>query len=165
MTRTDPPSIATDPLLTGSRGECAGFTLRLPALSSSFDIRTAPRNSVDPKRSSPRWADFPSKGGLGEVRRRISDPDCGPAHDQNFANQDPLLKALGNWTPDQGLTVHAFVSNMNNGGYVLVEAADPNVVYSFVSKFVYWNDVNVVPVVDVADGTASLTWARSAVKG
>jgi hypothetical protein len=58
---------------------------------------------------------------------------------------------------------------MNNGGYVFVEAEDPNVVYSFVSKFAYWNDVNVVPVVEVADGVASgaasLAWARSAVGG
>ena len=94
---------------------------------------------------------------------------AGLTHDQNFANQDALLKAFGKWTPEEGLTVHAFVSNLNNGGYVLVEADDPTVVYSFVSKFTYWNDVNVVPVVDVADGvangTASLAWARSAVKG
>jgi hypothetical protein len=52
---------------------------------------------------------------------------------------------------------------------VFVEADDPTVVYSFVSKFFAWNDVNVVPVIDVADGvassTASLAWARSAVKG
>ena len=64
--------------------------------------------------------------------------------------------------------MHTFVSNLNNGGYVLVEADDPGVVYSFVSKFVYWNDVTVVPVVDVADGVAhgvaSLAWARSTVK-
>ena len=37
------------------------------------------------------------------------------------------------------------MSNLNNGGYVLVEAADAEVVYSFVSKVVYWNDVTVVP--------------------
>jgi hypothetical protein len=43
------------------------------------------------------------------------------------------------------------------------------VVYAFVSKFIYWNNVNVVPVVDVADavatGAESLAWARNAVKG
>jgi Protein of unknown function (DUF3303) len=94
---------------------------------------------------------------------------AGLSHEQNFANQDALLKAFGKWTPEDGLTVHAFVSNLDNGGYVLVEAADANVVYSFVSKFVYWNDVKVVPVVDVADGVAigndSLAWARAAVSG
>lgn len=91
----------------------------------------------------------------------------GLSHDQNLANQDALLKAFGKWTPEDGLTVHAFVSTMNNGGYVLVEADDTGPVYSFVSKFFAWNDVNVVPVVDVTEGvpiaTASLAWARNAV--
>jgi uncharacterized protein DUF3303 len=94
---------------------------------------------------------------------------AGLSHDQNLANQDALLKAFGKWTPEQGLTVHAFVSNLDNGGYVLVEAAEANPVYSFVSKFIYWNDVKVVPVVDVAEGVAigseSLAWARDAVAG
>jgi hypothetical protein len=63
--------------------------------------------------------------------------------------------------------VHAFVSDLNNGGYILAEADDPHVVYSFVSKFVFWNDVRVVPVVDVADGVVrgaeSLAWTRSVI--
>ena len=91
---------------------------------------------------------------------------AGLSHDQNLANQDALLKAFGKWAPEDGLKVHAFVSNLNNGGYVLVEAADADVVYSFVSKFFYWNDTKVVPVVDVGEivriGTASLAWARAA---
>ena len=86
----------------------------------------------------------------------------GLSHDQNLANQDALLKAFGTWKPENGLTVHAFLSNFNFGGYVLVEADDPGVVYSFVSKFFYWNDINVVPVIEVADGvtigTGSLVW-------
>ena len=90
----------------------------------------------------------------------------GLTHDQNLANQDALLRAFGSWTPEKGLTVHAFVSNMNNGGYVFVESDDPSVVYSFVSKFFYWNDINVVPVIEVADGVTigagSLAWARNA---
>jgi hypothetical protein len=94
---------------------------------------------------------------------------AGLTHDQNFDNQDALLKAFGKWAPEEGLTVHAFLNTLNSGGYVFVEADDPTVVYSFVSKFFAWNDVNVVPVIDVADGvassTASLAWARSAVKG
>jgi len=94
---------------------------------------------------------------------------AGLTHDQNFDNQDALLKAFGKWAPEEGLTINAFLSNLNNGGYVFVEADDPKVVYSFVSKFTAWNDVNVVPVIDVADGvasgTAALAWGRSAVKG
>ncbi len=93
----------------------------------------------------------------------------GLSHEQNIANQDALLKAFAKWAPEDGLTVHSFVSNLNNGGYVLVEAADADVVYSFVSKFVYWNDVTVVPVVDVGDGvrigTESLAWTRAALSG
>ncbi len=93
----------------------------------------------------------------------------GLSHDQNLASQEALLKAFGKWKPEEGLTVHAFVASLNNGGYVLVEAADPGPVASFVSKFFYWNDVEVVPVVDVAEavttGTASLAWARAAASG
>jgi hypothetical protein len=73
---------------------------------------------------------------------------------------------FGTWEPEEGLTIHAFVANLNNGGYVLVEADDPNVVLSFVSKYFAWNDVDVVPVVDVAESVAvtseSLVWARAA---
>ena len=90
----------------------------------------------------------------------------GLSHDQNLAGHEALLKVFGTWKPETGLTVHAFLSNFNSGGYVLVEADDPGVIYSFVSKFFYWNDVNVVPVIDVTEGVtmgnASLAWARSA---
>ena len=94
---------------------------------------------------------------------------AGLSHDQNLAGQEALIKAFGKWKPEEGLTVHAFVSNLANGGYVLVEAAEPGVVLSFVSKFIYWNDVEVVPVVDVAEAvttsTESLAWARAASSG
>ena len=44
------------------------------------------------------------------------------------------------------MTVNAFVSNLaGNGGYVLVEASDPKVIVAFVSKYNFWNDVNVCP--------------------
>jgi hypothetical protein len=53
-------------------------------------------------------------------------------------------------------------------GYVLVEANDPKVIVSFVSKYNFWNDVNVVPVLDVAEivplNAASIVWARGASK-
>ncbi len=63
---------------------------------------------------------------------------AGLTHDQNFDNQDALLKAFGKWSPEEGLTINAFLSTLNNGGYVFVEADDPGVVYSFVSKFTAW---------------------------
>ena len=90
--------------------------------------------------------------------------------EQNFGAAEGLLKAFGKWKPEDGLAVRAFVSNlMADGGYVLVEADDPKVVVAFVSKFSYWNDAEVIPVVDVTEVTSvasgSLEWARSASKG
>lgn len=94
---------------------------------------------------------------------------AGLTHDQNFTGSEGLLTAFGKWKPEDGLTVHAFLSNLaGNGGYVLVEAVDPKVIVAFVSKYNFWNDVNVVPVVDVGESVpiaaASLAWARSASK-
>jgi hypothetical protein len=47
-----------------------------------------------------------------------------------------------------------------------MSADDPNVVLSFVSKYFAWNDVDVIPVVDVAESvaatSASIAWARAA---
>src|SRR4051812_14420308 len=95
---------------------------------------------------------------------------AGLSNEQNFGGAEALLNAFGKWKPEDGLTVHAFVSTLGgNAGYAFVEAADPKVVISFVSKFTFWNDVNVIPVVDVGDAVqvnaASLAWARGAVKG
>ena len=94
---------------------------------------------------------------------------AGLTHDQNFSSTEGLLNAFGKWKPEDGLTVQAFVSNLaGNAGYVLAEASDPKVIVAFVSKYNSWNDVNVVPVVDVGESVpiaaASLAWARSASK-
>ena len=53
---------------------------------------------------------------------------AGLTHDQNFSNIEGLLNAFGKWKPEDGLTVQAFVSNLaGDGGYVLAEASDPNI--------------------------------------
>lgn len=93
----------------------------------------------------------------------------GLTHEEGFAGSESLLTAFGKWKPEDGLTVHAFVSNLaGNGGYVLVDANDPKVIVAFVSKYNFWNDVKVVPVVEVSESVpiaaASLAWARSASK-
>jgi len=94
---------------------------------------------------------------------------AGLTHEENLANQEALIKAFSQWTPEDGLTVHEFLSNLGDGGYVLVEADDPKVVQAFGSKFFYWNDLTIVPVIDVADGvanaSAALDWARNALRG
>ncbi len=94
----------------------------------------------------------------------------GLSHDQNLANQEALLKAFAQWEPEAGLEVLAFVGSLTgDSGYVLVEADDPKVVASFVSKYIYWNDVVVNPVVDVEEivpiNMDSLSWARGATSG
>ena len=48
---------------------------------------------------------------------------AGLSHDQNLDNQEALTKAFGTWAPEEGLTIHAFVANLNNGGYIFAEAA------------------------------------------
>ena len=94
----------------------------------------------------------------------------GLSHDQNFMNQEALLKAFGNWQPEEGMTVLAFVGRLDSdSGYALVEADDPKVIASFVSKYIYWNDAEVIPVVDIEEivpiNLESLAWARSASSG
>lgn len=95
--------------------------------------------------------------------------NAGVTHSQNFVGSEALLSAFGKWKPEDGLNVHAFVSNLaGESGYVLVEATDPKVVVSFVSKYNFWNDVKVVPVLDIGDvvpiTAASLAWAQGASK-
>jgi hypothetical protein len=94
----------------------------------------------------------------------------GLTYEQNLAGDEALLTAFSKWKPEEGLSIQAFVSNLSGtGGYVLAEADDPKVVTSFVSKFNYWNDIDVVPVIDVSEavsiGHSSLAWARSSSKG
>ena len=95
--------------------------------------------------------------------------DTGLTYEQNFANRDALLKAFSKWKPDDGLNVLAFVADLSNNGYALVEAEDPKVVGSFAGKFAFWNDVRVKLVVDIMEAvpiaSAALAWARNAVHG
>jgi hypothetical protein len=92
---------------------------------------------------------------------------AGKTHEENRNDTQTLTTAFTKWKPEDGLTIHAFVSKLSNsGGYVLVEANDPKTVSSFVSKFLVWNDCEVVPVMEVADsvqiGEASRAWVANA---
>lgn len=94
--------------------------------------------------------------------------NSGLTYDQNFVSSEALLNAFGKWKPEEGLNILAFVANLANGGYVLIEAGDPKVVAALIAKFNFWNDVKVVPVVDVSElvsiAASSLDWARNASK-
>jgi hypothetical protein len=93
---------------------------------------------------------------------------AGLTNDQNFANSKSLLNAFGKWKPEDRLTIHRSFRTWAVTPIVPVEAGDPKVIASFVSKYNFWNDVNVVPVVDVGDVVpvvqTSLGWARSTSK-
>jgi Protein of unknown function (DUF3303) len=61
------------------------------------------------------------------------------------------------------------VGTLDGGdGYVLVEADDPKIITSFVAKFIHWNDIEVIPVIDIGDvvaiSGANIGWARRASK-
>ena len=97
---------------------------------------------------------------------------AGLSFEQNFAGSQSLLTAFSKWRPEEekGLTIHAFVSDLvGRSGYVLAEANDPKVITAFVSKYNFWNDINVVPVIDVGEAVpinaVSLDWARKASAG
>jgi hypothetical protein len=48
---------------------------------------------------------------------------AGLSHNENFAGSQALLNAFGKWKPEDGLTVHAFVSNLDIGESVPINAA------------------------------------------
>ena len=78
--------------------------------------------------------------------------NSGLTYEQNLANGGALLAACSKWKPEDGLLIHAFVSKVAaESGYMLAEASDPKLVTSFVSKFNFWNDLNVVPVIDIGE--------------
>jgi hypothetical protein len=138
-------------------------------LEARIADRAAPEGARSGSTSDQRTTSATSllKGDRMKYMIEYSVRTAGLTHDQNFTNQEALLNAFGKWEPEEGLTVLAFVSKVNSdSGYVLVEADDPKVVASFVSKYIYWNDVDVIPVVDVAEIVAinleSLAWARAA---
>ena len=94
----------------------------------------------------------------------------GLSYTENFEKQQSVLSAFSKWEPEEGLAVHTFLSRLDSaGGFVVLEADDPKAVASFLSKFSFWNDVDVVPVADVQElvpvSLAAMAWARSASAG
>ena len=95
----------------------------------------------------------------------------GLSFDQNIAGGEALLTAFSKWTPaeEKGLTIHAFVSDLaGRGGFILVETDDPKAVTAFATKYNYWNDVKITPVIEVGEmvpiSASSLEWAKGASK-
>ena len=96
----------------------------------------------------------------------------GLSFDQNIAGGAALLTAFSKWKPEEekGLTIHAFVSDLaGRGGFILVETNDPKAVTAFATKYNYWNDVKITPVIEVGEmvpiSASSLEWAKRSSRG
>jgi hypothetical protein len=88
------------------------------------------------------------------------------ASDRPSVAGTPTDKRFGNGASD---TSKINFKGVHQTGSTPVEANDPKVVYSFVSKFGFWNDIDVVPVIDIGEAVtltqSSVEWARSSSKG
>jgi hypothetical protein len=96
---------------------------------------------------------------------------AGLSFDQNIAGGAALLTAFSKWKPEEekGLTIQAFVSDLaGRSGFILVETDDPKAIATFATKYNYWNDVKITPVIDVSEvvpiSASALDWARKASK-
>jgi hypothetical protein len=95
-----------------------------------------------------------------------------PAHSytDDIANREALLRTFSKWAPPEGLTIHAFVVKLEaQAGYILVECDDPKLMASFQLQFMPWNDVKIVPVLDVQDAVPlydpAFSWSRTSAEG
>jgi hypothetical protein len=86
---------------------------------------------------------------------------------ENLKSSESLIKAYGSWTPPEAWTISEFVTRVDGrGGTLICETDDLASIDQAVAQYLTWLDYEVIPVVDVADGVASLVagteWARSA---
>ena len=91
----------------------------------------------------------------------------GSTYEETLKNYEAVLRAFDKWAPPAGLTIHAFVQKLEaDGGYVVAETDDPTVLTHWVIQFLSWNDVRVIPVIDIGDAvplySSGLAWARGA---
>jgi hypothetical protein len=72
------------------------------------------------------------------------------ATEADIANREAIIRTFTEWSPPEGLTIHAFVVKMEmQAEYILIEADDPADVTRFAAQFVPWNDGRIIPVIDV----------------
>ncbi len=91
----------------------------------------------------------------------------GSEPDDNLESSESLLKAFGSWAPPSEWTISEFVTRVDGrGGQLICETDDLASIDRTVAQYLAWLDYDVIPVVDVADGVASIAagnaWARSA---
>ncbi|MTE16671.1 DUF3303 domain-containing protein [Nocardia aurantiaca] len=71
---------------------------------------------------------------------------------ENEASIQRALQAYSKWTPVAGLTYHQFLGRLDNrGGFVVVETDDPLNLLDAPSKFGFFSDYDIYPVVDIVE--------------
>ena len=87
--------------------------------------------------------------------------------EDNIESGESVLKAFGNWSPPEALSISEFVARVDGrGGLLICESDDLAAVDMLVAQYTDWFDYDVIPVLDVAEGAAQfgegLAWARQA---
>jgi hypothetical protein len=91
-------------------------------------------------------------------------------YEEDIANREAIIRAFTEWSPPEGLTIHAFVVKMETqAGFILIEFDDPAVVARWAAQFMPWNDARIVPVIDVDQVVPlyndALAWTKSTARG
>jgi hypothetical protein len=72
---------------------------------------------------------------------------------ENKAAQKELLDLYAKWQPPAGMTIREFLSRCDGGGaFTVVETDNAADLMGVTSKFGYFADYQIYPVVEVADG-------------
>lgn len=80
-------------------------------------------------------------------------PHTGGSAADNEASVKRSLEVFSKWSPPDTVTFHEFVTRADGrGGYAVVSSDDVAAVMREVAKFTTFNDFEVVPVLDIAEG-------------
>jgi len=72
----------------------------------------------------------------------------------NEASIKRNLQVFGKWSPPQGDVFHQFLTRLDGeGGYAVVETDNPLNILDSAAKFSPWFKFEVIPVVDIMEGT------------
>ena len=78
-----------------------------------------------------------------------------PRQNTSPQTQAHSLSVFSKWAPDPKVTFHQFLSRIDGGGgYAVVETDDPKAIARDMSIFGSWFDMQVHPVLEMADGAA-----------
>ncbi len=81
----------------------------------------------------------------------------GASAQQNHDDVKRLLDAFAKWQAPADETFHQFLLRLDGqGGYAVVETDSPEGLLDAPSKFGTWNEFEITPVIDIAEGVAVL---------